>query len=259
MGPEGLTIAIPNWNHELLLPRSIRSALSAVRILRQQGVPAEILVVDDASRDGSLTLLRQLEALYYEEGLHVLSLHQNRGVTGARNLALEQAEYRYVLFMDADNELVAENCPSFYRALRETQAAAVYGNLIVLGRPEGTTVLSNESFQDRIFEDNYVDTFALIDRVQILDAGGYTADGRVRAFGDWDFFLNLAVKGRRLVFVPMVLGIYFSLAGSMLAAAARTGEEEKAHLRRVYDQLGLRKHTPLRTRHLRYHPDIGYI
>ena len=59
----GVTIAIPNWNHEVLLPRSVLSALRTVAILREQGVPAEVLVIDDFSRDGSLTLLRQLEAL----------------------------------------------------------------------------------------------------------------------------------------------------------------------------------------------------
>src|SRR5688572_28364497 len=51
----GMTIAIPNWNHELVLPRSVASALDGVGQLARHDVRAEVLVIDDASRDGSLT------------------------------------------------------------------------------------------------------------------------------------------------------------------------------------------------------------
>ena len=43
----GLTVAVPNWNHELLLPRSVGSALRGVAALRAAGVPAEVLVIDE--------------------------------------------------------------------------------------------------------------------------------------------------------------------------------------------------------------------
>src|SRR5687768_16903497 len=84
----GVTVAIPNWNHELLLARSVGSALRAVRLLRLRGVPGEVLVVDDASRDGSLVLLRQMEALHYGDGLRVLALGRNGGLAATRNAAL---------------------------------------------------------------------------------------------------------------------------------------------------------------------------
>jgi glycosyltransferase involved in cell wall biosynthesis len=96
--PEGITIAIPNWNHELLLGRSIGSALRAVAALRERDIPAEILAIDDRSHDGSITLLRQLEALYFEQGLRVHLKPHNGGLADTRNLALHQAHYRYVLF-----------------------------------------------------------------------------------------------------------------------------------------------------------------
>src|SRR3954468_19583500 len=148
LAPPGVTIAIPNWNHEYVLPRSIGSALRAVRLLKEHDVPADILVVDDASRDGSLTLLRQLEALHFDDGLRVLALTQNSGLPVARNYALLNATYRYIVFMDADNELMPENLHQFYRAITQTRAAVVYGNLLWQGRVPGqVAVMSNESFQ----------------------------------------------------------------------------------------------------------------
>src|SRR5690349_16922567 len=91
MSPSGVTIAIPNWNHEYVLPRAVASGLQAVQVLRGHDVPAEVLVIDDQSRDGSLTLLRQLEALLYDRGLRVLAFRHNGGLSMARNRALHYA------------------------------------------------------------------------------------------------------------------------------------------------------------------------
>jgi len=263
--PPGVTIAIPNWNHEFVLPRSIASGLAAVAILKRLGVAAEVLVVDDRSRDGSLTLLRQLEALHYADGLRVLAFDRNAGLPVARNAALVHATYRHVTFMDADNELIPENLPLFHRAACDTAAAAVYGNLIwqedegAMGLGGHASVTSNESMQTRIYAENYVDAFALFDRMQVRDAGSYLSAPEVSAREDWELYLHLAASGRKIVFVPAVFGIYHVLAGSMIQEAASEHETQKGYIRRVFNQLGLREHLPLNTRHLRYHPDIGYL
>jgi glycosyltransferase involved in cell wall biosynthesis len=255
-----VTIAIPNWNHELLLARSVGSALRAVRLLRARGAGAEVLVIDDASRDGSVVLLRQMEALYYDSGLRVVALARNGGLAGARNAALREAAGRYVVFMDADNELLAENLHHFLRAIRETGAAAVYGNLLSRRRDSGhVAVLSNESFQDRMLEHNYIDAFGVFDRLQLLDCGGYSDHASVRSREDWELYLHLAACGRKVVFVPLVFGFYHDLPGSMIKESARDEEGQKAYVTRVYDQLGMRRHLPLNTRHQRYHPDAGYL
>jgi len=256
----GVTIAIPNWNHELFLPRSISSALAAVKELRGAGIGGEVLVVDDQSRDGSLVLLRQLEALYFDQGLRVLALKTNGGVCRARNQALLHARYRHVVIMDADNELVPENVVYFHRAMTDTGAAVVYGNLIAKSWSDASMgILSNESFQPRIFAANYIDNFSMVDRRQVLDLiGGYSTNPRIQAMGDWDFFLSMSVNGAKLVFVPMVLGIYYRLPGSMLHENHERNLGEHAILFRTYDQVGIRQRMPLATRHLRYHPDVGY-
>src|SRR5262249_40222991 len=156
----GVTIAIPNWNHEIVLPRSIASALRAVDRLRDEGIPAEVLVIDECSRDGSLTLLRQLEALYYKNGFRYLTFGITASLAARRNAALRHARYRYLAFLDADNELIPENLPLFVETLEQTRAAVAYGNLLVRSPTANHAhfVLSNESIQKRIFryQGNYV-------------------------------------------------------------------------------------------------------
>lgn len=257
METQGVTVAIPNWNHELLLARSISSALAAVRILRGEGVPAETLVIDDGSRDGSLTLLRQLEALYYRDGLRVLGRAANGGLAAARNLALEQARHRYIVFMDADNELLPETMPIFRRALVETGAAMAYGNLIVSHVKAGNAcgILNNESFQQRMFQGNYIDAFVMVDRLQLLDTNSFSS--ALPAIEDYEMWLHLACNGRRLVFVPLIFGYYYLMPHSMITQ--HDDRSSQARVKRVFDQASARSYLPLPTLHLRYHPAIGYV
>jgi len=257
---DGVSIVIPNWNHEVFLPRSVTSGLRGVEAMARAGVPAEVVVVDDCSRDGSAKLLRQLEALYHGRGLRVVARAANRGLAAARNLGLDESSYRYVVFMDADNEVVADNLPIFRESLRKTGAAAAYGNLLVRGMNDAAAhgVLSNQSFQRGIFRGNYVDAFAMFDRVQVVDAGRY--DASCSAHEDYELWLHLAAAGRRVLFVPVAFGYYYENAGSMInreQADQNAGVHRR--VKRIFDQVGARSGLPLETDCLRYHPDLGYL
>jgi glycosyltransferase involved in cell wall biosynthesis len=260
MARPGVTIAIPNWNHELFLPRSIASALAAVKELRRHDLGGEVLVVDDQSRDGSRALLRQLEALYFDQGLRVLALARNGGVCQARNRALHRAAYRHVMVMDADNEVIPENVAVLHRAMEDTGAAIVYGNLLLHPWQDNVTRLcSNQTFQPKIFGENYIDNFSMLDRDQVLAlTQGYSPDPRVQALGDWEFFLSIAANGGKIVFVPVVIGNYYFLPGSMMQEAIGQNAKEIALIRRTFDQIGVRQRLPSNSCRLRYHPDIGY-
>ena len=255
---DGVTIAIPNWNHEFLLPRSISSALDCLKSLKRQGVPGEVLVVDDCSRDGSPTLLRQLEALHYDDGLRVWAMAKNGGLGAARNQALLQARFRYIAFLDADNELVPENLFHFYRSIKQTESVAVFGNLICLGGAD-MRLWSNQSFQLRIFNGNYSDACALFDRQQTLDSGGYQTGSLLHGHDDWELYLHFASLGKRIVFVPMTFGIYYDLPNSLIKEVTQRGAEVVGRIRRIYDQLEIRDRMPHKTQLLRYHPDTGYL
>lgn len=243
--PDGVTIAIPNWNHELLLPRSITSALQAVKQLAVHGIAAEVLVLDDCSRDGSLTLLRQLEALLFDAGLRVLALAQNAGLGRTRNTALHLAKYRYIAFLDADNELIPENTYLFYRAICETQAALVYGNLLC---PDTATrpprLISNESVRDRLFADNYIDACVLSDRVQLLDCGEYQTGQLLHGWDDYELNLHLITQGRKLVFVPLAFAVYHELPQSLITEFNQHSDKGYQRMRRMFNQLGIRHQMP---------------
>ncbi|AND69816.1 hypothetical protein ATSB10_23620 [Dyella thiooxydans] len=65
--------------------------------------PAEMLLVDDGSGDGTLARLEALAAHYPPGWIRVFGLPRNGGPSGARNLGWEHASQPWIAFLDADD------------------------------------------------------------------------------------------------------------------------------------------------------------
>lgn len=93
---EGLvSIIIPFYNTEKYLEESIISVIS------QTYINWELLLVDDASTDSSITIARKYEA--QDKRIKVFSLEQNKGKADAINYALDFVRGQYVAFLDGDD------------------------------------------------------------------------------------------------------------------------------------------------------------
>jgi glycosyltransferase involved in cell wall biosynthesis len=91
-----LSVVVPAWNEEALLERTVRSlALS----LSQVAKDAEVVIVDDGSRDRTPALADALA----KELPRVRALHQeNQGIGGAFRTGMLAAEGEYVVLWPAD-------------------------------------------------------------------------------------------------------------------------------------------------------------
>jgi succinoglycan biosynthesis protein ExoO len=254
--PLGLTILVPNWNHRLFFGRSLGSAIAGLRLLAQRQVAAELLVVDDASRDGSQRTLAALAARHPELAIRSECLARNVGLPAARNRGLAAARYRYALIMDADNELEPANLPLLLTAMAETGAHLGYANVIVVQEGQPVGLLSNDVVAGQawptIYDCNFIEALCLVDAAAVLALGGYSEDPRVYAHEDWELVLHLMAEGSPLVFVPVVLGRHHREPSSMLAGAPKVAQA----MRRMYAQ---RAHdVELLYRAFRvYHPVLG--
>jgi glycosyltransferase involved in cell wall biosynthesis len=118
----GISVIIPSFNRCALLPRAIDSALQWFA----DGVLGEIVVVDDASTDGTVETLRQRYDSELRRGL--ISLHRlerNRGASGAKNTGAEKARYPWLVFLDSDDILIRESAPGVIAALERAGSAPV--------------------------------------------------------------------------------------------------------------------------------------
>lgn len=90
------SIVIPVYNAELYIEPVVKS------VRQQTCQDLELILVDDASTDGSRQICEDLGADF---SFKLLKLKQNCGLANARNLGLRHADGEYVLFVDADDYL----------------------------------------------------------------------------------------------------------------------------------------------------------
>lgn len=94
-----LSVIIVNYNVKYFLEHCLHSVRRAIK-----NVPAEIIVIDNCSSDGSFSYLSPL----FPEIIWVIN-KENRGFGSACNQGLTIAKGAYILFLNPDT-LVPENC-----------------------------------------------------------------------------------------------------------------------------------------------------
>ena len=113
-----LSVVIVNYNVSHYLLQCVNSLSHALR-----GTDSEVIVVDNHSRDNSVTLLRQ----YHPEVRIVENLH-NLGFAKANNIAIRQSRGEYVLLLNPDtivSESVVKGVISFLDSHPEAGSAGV--------------------------------------------------------------------------------------------------------------------------------------
>ena len=95
-----VTVVVVTWNGLPLLRRCLPA------VLAQRGVPFEVVVVDNGSRDGSVAWLRRLAATLANApaapALRVLSSNRNLGFAAANNWAIGESTAPFVATLNND-------------------------------------------------------------------------------------------------------------------------------------------------------------
>jgi glycosyltransferase involved in cell wall biosynthesis len=88
---------IPTYNRIRLLPRAVES------ILAQTEQDFEILIIDDASSDGTEAMVKER---FPDPRIRYVRLEENTGADNARNHGLDLARGDVVAFLDSDDEIL---------------------------------------------------------------------------------------------------------------------------------------------------------
>jgi hypothetical protein len=178
----------------------------------------ELVVVDDASTDDSLAVVRRAVAAYPWLAVTLVSLARNRGLPTARNLGVEQARGEFVFILDADNVIYPHCLGRLVAALDAAPAAAfAYGILEQFG-PDGPHDLISWHGWDpaRLRHGNYVDAMALLRRSALLAVGGYTTEPHLYGWEDFAMWCEFAERGWVGHHVPEIVARYRTGLHSMI-------------------------------------------
>lgn len=112
--PVKLSVVIPVYNVAPYLAKCLESICS------QSFKDIELLCVDDASTDGSLSILQEFAAK--DSRIKVIQAPSNGGLSRTRNLALDHAVGEYLLLVDSDDWLEPEALMTMYGKAQFTGA-----------------------------------------------------------------------------------------------------------------------------------------
>lgn len=147
-----VTVIIPVRNGEKYIEECLKS------VLKQTYRELEILVVDDASDDNTIEILRKYEKI--DSRINVTNLVDKKGVSQARNIALDNAAGEYVAFIDGDDYIADDYIERLYDEINEKYDLVCSGYYEVKNNEMKKFTLSNKDC-DNINEsyDVYLDNF----------------------------------------------------------------------------------------------------
>ena len=105
-----ISVIVPIYNTENYIAGCIDS------ILHQTYTDLELILVDDGSKDNSLSICRQVALT--DTRIHVLH-QENKGVTAARKLGLEYARGEFICFVDSDDKITSNALEILFSNMRD--------------------------------------------------------------------------------------------------------------------------------------------
>jgi len=200
-----LTIITINRNNAIGLEKTMKSVLS------QTNTAFEYIVVDGASTDGSVDVIRRLAGQF---GNRIKWISEpDKGIYNAMNKGIRMANGDYLEFLNSGDCLVSEDVVSkMYAALEEKRYPSIlYGNMIK-DLPDG------HLYRDRCFAGKDITLLgmyhgclnhspAYIGRDLFAKYGEYAED--LRICSDWKWYVNAIVLGEeRPVYVDIDVSLF---------------------------------------------------
>ncbi|HET9866045.1 MAG TPA: glycosyltransferase family 2 protein, partial [Nitrospira sp.] len=120
-----ISVIIPAYNEV----HTIAAVIERVKSVALNGIQKEIIVVDDASTDGTSDVLKDIRDIY------AIRHDTNAGKGAALGTGIQAATGDVVIFQDADLEYAPEDYPVVIQPLIDNRCDAVMGSRFLRGRP----------------------------------------------------------------------------------------------------------------------------
>jgi glycosyltransferase involved in cell wall biosynthesis len=208
-----VTVLLPVYNGADTLPQALES------ILRQRHGDFELLVIDDASSDGSADVIQEFARR--DSRVAPVVHTQNAGLASTLNEGLARARYELVARMDQDDEALQDRLGTQLAFLEERPDVAAAGSSVYhMGSQRQydrlvQVPLEHDEIVARLVHENcmYHPTI-MLRRSVVLDEGGYR--GAFKNAEDYDLWLRLARRHRLANVAAPLLRYRFSVGGMTL-------------------------------------------
>lgn len=185
-----VSVVMPLFNGQEFIADAVDS------VLAQTVGCFQIIAVNDASPDDSLAVVQGLRGRIEAAGhrLDIVDLAVNRGIGGARNAGLEQAEFPLVAWLDQDDLWPAQRTAVLAAALRTGAQVAAGRMRFVDIRPEVARGWARTEWFDRADHPGHA-LGALLCQRSVLDEVGYLDDSLRSGADDIEWLTRLQDSG----------------------------------------------------------------
>ncbi|MBO6518879.1 MAG: glycosyltransferase [Rhodospirillales bacterium] len=202
-----VSVVIPAYNAEASIGRALES------IAMQTLLPAEVIVVDDGSRDATVDAARAMQAGLEPARLVVIT-QSNGGAGAARNRAIAEATQPYLAFLDADDEWLPEKMARSMDIMRDGDFVLVAHDYLDRTPAGDVHVDCRRRFEEgddpflSLYLKGYIPSISVVTRSSaVIACGGF--DETLRNAQDFDLWLKLlAAPGARFTLFGEALARY---------------------------------------------------
>jgi glycosyltransferase involved in cell wall biosynthesis len=189
--PAAVSVIIPTFNRAHLIRRAVDSVL-------RQGLPAEVIVVDDGSQDATADVLEA-----YGDRIRVLR-QENRGVSAARNRGVAAASGDWIAFLDSDDEWLPHKLERQLELVREYPDVVLFSGAAEYVDEGGSvrnigSASHRGSIVDVLLYENVIVTSTVLVRRSALEELGTLFEARLSPCEDWGVWLRIAARHPILV------------------------------------------------------------
>ncbi len=185
-----ISVVIPLYNKEKSITKSLKSVLS------QSYDDFEVVIVDDGSTDGSVAIVDAIN-----DSRIRLIRQENRGPSKARNIGVKNAMGEWILFIDADDEMLPGTIEYFSQKINVVKdvnmflgEAVIYnGSTEYLAKQYQEGYVSNP-FKAHVYGRLFQCSGTTVYRKSIVEK--YPFDERVRRYEDLQRIFKLYRKYR---------------------------------------------------------------
>lgn len=196
------SVIICSYNIEKYIERAIKS------VLEQNFNNYEIIVADDKSEDKTQEVIKKYEA----RGVKFYSTKSNTGTAaGARNIGIQKATGKYIIFLDGDDTLYDENTlADIKKEIENEEPDILYCGFQDVGGFNRTYISNNENStkESRIACDiNFSVSSKCWNRKFLLDNNLKFIEGRF--YEDMDFSIHAVILANKIKSCSNVIFKYY--------------------------------------------------
>lgn len=139
-----VTIIVPVYNVEKYLKKCLDSLVNQTYDKNKY----EIYIINDASKDNSLNIIKEYQKKY--SNITLYDLKNNKGVSHARNIGIKNAKGKYLLFCDSDDYYESDAIEKFMKHAKNNNSDFLMANYYIAKENNNIKVNTTNYFKNEI-------------------------------------------------------------------------------------------------------------